>query len=103
MNAIPQLAHVDESSSSLYQDWQKQVLAGNSHFESKNYVTAITCYNCAIAIAEDLIKEHDNFRLAIVSMIVSYHNLSDVYLMQSEAVLAERLKCSSRQVVSTSI
>ena len=80
----------EANNTSLYQDWQEQILAGNEHFENEDLVVAISCYRSAIAIAEDLIKEHENFRIAIVSLIVSFHNLSDVYLMMTEKSKAER-------------
>ena len=82
------LSVVHTNRQSLYQQWQQAILSGNSLFERQQIFAALFYYQKAIGMAEELVSIQGDFRMALVSLIVSHHNLADVYLANEEAELA---------------
>lgn len=69
--------------------WQQHMRAGNECFEAHQDLAALSHYNQAIELANSLLIEYEDIRAAVAAVIVSYHNLADVYLREHEYALAE--------------
>lgn len=69
--------------------WKRHTNAGNYSFENEHTLTALAHYRRAISQAECLFDEGANNREAVAILVVSYHNIADLYLRESEPLLAE--------------
>ena len=69
--------------------WKSHICAGNKCFDDKKTVPAIVHYQKSIVAAEDLLEHSDNDRAAVAAVIVSSHNLADLYIQANEIALAE--------------
>lgn len=76
------------------QKWKRSICAGNECFDNDQTERAIEHYRKAINIAENLFYDHKDPDEAVAILIVSHHNLADVYLRKQCFSLAEsELRC----------
>ncbi|CAD5292196.1 conserved hypothetical protein [Alteromonas sp. 38] len=64
----------------LLGNWEKRIVAGNNAFSQKHWLSSIALYYQAIALANQLMRVSPYRKEATVSLLVSFHNLSDTYL-----------------------
>ncbi|WP_133468529.1 hypothetical protein [Paraglaciecola marina] len=69
--------------------WKAQICAGNECFERCQTLSALAHYNKAIRQAEYLLDNWIDHKAAVASVVISYHNLADLYLREDKAILAE--------------
>lgn len=83
--------------------WQLEVSLGNECFSEERFLMALSHYHQAIGIADALLMNSCNEEYAcrisneqaapgaiVAMLLVSYHNLADLYLIKHEFNLAER-------------
>ena len=71
-------------------NWKAQICAGNECFDRYQTLSALAHYNKAIEHSEHLLDSWIDHRAAVASVVISYHNLADLYLREDKAILAER-------------
>ncbi len=69
--------------------WQSHIMAGNDCLADRQLWAAIAHYQRAIAEAEQLLDEECDAKAAVTALVVSYHNLADLYSREAEPKLAE--------------
>ena len=75
--------------------WQVEVSLGNECYSAEQYLVALGHYHQAITIAESLLwgycnedkefqfsDQHPEPNAFVAMLLVSYHNLADLYLMK---------------------
>lgn len=78
----------------LFQEWQFHILHGNEAFSKTQWMMALSHYERAVMLAEELIKIAYDYRSAVMALVVSHQNTADLYLHQNEAKLAgSELEC----------
>ncbi len=84
----------------LYEEWQFVIRQGNEYFEAQEFRIAIARYQQAISLATRLQDNYSDFRMAIMAVIVSYHNLADCYLAleQPNQCLSELLSVHEKMM-----
>ena len=70
--------------------WKRHICAGNDCFHAHQDLAATSHYRQAIHLAEELFDLHDDPQAAVAAIIVSYHNLADLFLREEEFALAEK-------------
>ena len=69
--------------------WRAHIVAGNESFELMQDLSAIGHYQKAILCTNQLLEINNNFRNYVAALIVSFHNLADVFVRLQEYQLAE--------------
>jgi hypothetical protein len=69
--------------------WKAQICAGNDCFDKCQTLSALAHYHKAIEQAQALIDHWDEPKAAVAALVVSHHNLADLYLREDKALLAE--------------
>ncbi|MDU0353920.1 hypothetical protein RS130_08255 [Paraglaciecola aquimarina] len=69
--------------------WKMFIKAGNSSFYGQQTIVAIAYYQKAITISEQLFKSWEDIQSAISTMLISHHNLADLFLKEGNIDLAE--------------
>lgn len=72
----------------LMQRWQQQIQAGNECFNSHQLFAAIAHYQSAKQLAWELFAVWDESAEAVATVIISYHNLADLYLRRQQPDMA---------------
>ncbi|WP_261841125.1 hypothetical protein [Aliamphritea ceti] len=70
------------------QRWQKQVQAGNECFNAHQLFTAVAHYQAAKQLAWQLFTHWEDPAEAVAVVIISYHNLADLYLRRMQLDMA---------------
>lgn len=83
--------------------WKIHICAGNRCFEAEQNMTASGHYHRAIALADALLSGHDDPRAAVAALLVSHHNLADLYLRANQLTLAEDELRSVHQKLSLAL
>lgn len=84
------MSHASELS-----QWQQQIQAGNDCFNEHQTLSALSHYNLAKVHAESMLAHFEDTKAAVAAVVISYHNLADLYLRENEYILAE---CELRHV-----
>ena len=69
--------------------WKAQICAGNDCFDKRQILSALAHYHKAIDQAQALLEQWDDPKAAVAALLVSHHNLADLYLTEDKAMLAE--------------
>lgn len=87
----------------IMQLWQIQIIAGNECYESSQFLSALAHYRQAIQLAQELFDKAPTKRTAVTSLIVSYHNLADLFIKEGEPDLAESELIEVHQIVNSTL
>lgn len=68
--------------------WQQQVQAGNECFNAHQLFAAVAHYQSAKQLAWDLFRHWEDPAEAVAVVIISYHNLADLYLRRMQTDMA---------------
>lgn len=71
--------------------WKQHIIAGNDYFEKQQSLVAICHYRQAIDLAEKLLQDHHDAMVSVAAILVSHHNLADLYIREGEENIAEGL------------
>ena len=71
-----------------FSDWERETKTGNLYFSSNKFEQAQNNYFRAKKIAIKLFKDEKENESAVVALVVSYHNLAELYKKQNELNLA---------------
>ncbi|MBL4631285.1 MAG: hypothetical protein JKY14_09070 [Paraglaciecola sp.] len=80
--------------------WKAQICAGNDCFDKNQLLSAIAHYQKAIKQAQTLIDSWEEPKAAVAALMVSYHNLADLYLRENSVLLAEYELHNAHQSIS---
>lgn len=83
--------------------WKMFICAGNNCFKDKQSLTAITYYQKAIRLSERLFNKEHDIQSAVTTMVVSHHNLADLFIQEGNAKLAENELRTVHQKLSFSL
>lgn len=83
--------------------WKGLICAGNSCFDEGQTLSALAHYHQAIRQAEMLVDECENTREVVAALVVSYHNLADLYLRDGHVNLADHSLCIVHQKLSDAL
>ncbi len=68
--------------------WQQQVQAGNECFNAHQLFSAVAHYQSAKQLAWHLFRHWEDPAEAVAVVIISYHNLADLYLRRMQTDMA---------------
>ncbi len=68
--------------------WKTTIKMGNQRFANSEFVGALAFYNTAKSQAEDLFQHWPNADEAVSALVVTYHNIADLYIKQGTPNLA---------------
>jgi len=88
--------------------WKNYITAGNEHFAQSNFESARALYEAASQEAEVLFTSWREPDEAVSALIVSYHNMADLYQSQGDSDMARSIlekihKFLLRSVASTPV
>lgn len=69
--------------------WKQHILAGNAFFDARQMQQAAAEYQAAKERAEELFAVWFDDDEATAAVVISYHNLADLYAQQGETAKAE--------------
>lgn len=69
-------------------DWERETAIGNQYFNKKHFEKAIKNYLYAKKLASQLFNSSNNPERAVSALVVSYHNLADLYKQKNELKMA---------------
>lgn len=69
--------------------WKRHINAGNDSFDKYQILASLAHYQAAIKQATALLDQWHDKKAAVAALVVSYHNLADLYLREGEPLLAE--------------
>ena len=69
-----------ENNSTRFDTWRMIICAANDAFENEQTFSALVQYRRAISIAIELVQNGENHRDAYAALLVSYHNMADLYI-----------------------
>ena len=69
--------------------WKQHVLAGNAFFDAQQNQQATAEYQAAKERAEKLLAVWLDEHEAVAAVVISYHNLANLYVRQGETAKAE--------------
>ena len=94
-----------------FADWESEVIAGNQFFNQSDFEHAKQNYKKAKKLATKLFDFADDSERAVAALVVSYHNLADLYQQKKQLKRAYReldevnaylLNCLNKEGVSDS-
>jgi hypothetical protein len=90
------------------EEWKKEIMAGNRRFSRSDFDAAKSSYESARQHAEDLFPKWEDAEEAASALVVTYHNIADLYQKQgnfsgARNSLEKVHKTVLRALVSTSI
>ena len=80
--------------------WKASICAGNDCFDNHQNISSMAHYQKAICHAKALLNNSQDTRAAVAAMVISYHNLADLYLREGEQLLAEKTLRNVHQILS---
>ena len=83
----------------LYKEWSDAISQGNEYFENYHTLLALFCYLKAIELVDPLIKHQPTSRQSLGALLLSYHNLSDLYVRENSLRQAWNALVQARQRV----
>lgn len=81
--------------------WKAQICAGNDCFDKRQVLTALAYYHKAIEQAQMLMSHWDEPKAGVAALVVSHHNLADLYVREGQICLAECELIKVHENVST--
>ncbi|MFT2090356.1 hypothetical protein [Paraglaciecola sp. 2405UD69-4] len=81
-------------------NWKMQICAGNECFNKCQILSALAHYNNAVTQAEILLQDWFDPKAAVASVVISYHNLADLYLKENKPLLAEQMLTKVHQKIA---
>ena len=82
-----------------YDEWGSAISLGNDHFENYHTLLALFYYLKAIELVDPLIKHQPTSRQSIGALLVSYHNLADLYVRENSLRQAWSVLVKAKQRV----
>lgn len=70
------------------EEWKKHIIAGNRRFSRCDFDAAESSYDVAKEHAENLFPDWKDSEEAASALVVTYHNLADLYQKQGNSSLA---------------
>lgn len=80
--------------------WREIISYANDAFEKDQVFLALVQYRKAIALAVELVKTHPTERDVYAALLVSYHNIADLYLQGGAIELAAKAYAEAHLTVS---
>jgi len=72
------------------EQWKQHIMLGNQCFDERQLLTAMTHYQSAKSRAHVLFEHWFNPEQSVAALVVSYHNLADLYLREDNPAMAEK-------------
>ena len=70
--------------------WKRNITAGNECFNNNQLISALAHYQCAKSRAKQLLGNWFNAEQAVAAVVISYHNLADLYHREGYFKLEQR-------------
>lgn len=75
------------------QDWRKAIDQGNQHYLNRQWQAAERYYRLALDYADQHLAQWPDADEAVAALVVSHHNLADLYLATAASEQAARCLC----------
>ena len=79
MRDLSNVSEMNPACSNAYRDWEQVIIAANRDYEIDAYNMARMRYLSAISIANSMIEIAPCARPVVGALLVSYHNLADLF------------------------
>ena len=84
-------------SDAAYAKWREVIAAGNDNFELHHTLITLVYYSRAIELARALVKKWPVSRRTVEALLVSYHNLAELYERENSLRLAWQVLVTAKQ------
>lgn len=84
-------------SDATYAKWREVIAAGNDNVELQHILITLVYYFRAIDLARTLVKKWPVSRCTVEALLVSYHNLAELYERENSLQLVWQVLVSAKQ------